>query len=830
LSLPVSITIDAKLVGATLLTIALVALASFVLFHSPKATLNRRFGIMGLTTAGWIAAISLALAAKDPSVTVLLGRVGFACASAIPFTLIWMVSALSDERSTVARRVLVFGSLCLAFILASFSPWIVAGAVPSGPRASFVYGPLHRFFGLYFLFSFGWGLYALWAASRSASGINRLQMRYLLLGISLTGAGAITTNLVVPLVWKTSAYSLLGPYFALLFFSFSAHAIIRHRLMDVKVFVRKGAIYVCAILVACLVFLGVATITTRISGHTVSDSIPLTAAIVIAVIVAISFQPLKRWIQDSFNRYVYRETYDYQRTVREVSRRLSTLLDLQKLLDCLTESIERVLRCESVTIYLAHDEQKDYVAYISKARDTSKRQHPPVISGLSSLVTALKSEAGVLMLEETSRKHHDLTHIAEELRAIGGDMAFPFLDDNSLLGILILGPKLSGDPYFVDDIDLVSTLASQTAIAMKNAALYRQVVLANEHIENIVETMESAVIAVTAEGLVTLFNSAAERLTGLRADTTKGRRVSDLPDTVSEPILATLLGGTPRLQVETLIRNNAGDLCPAIYSTSTLKDRSSVILGVVAVFSDLTKLRELEAEKRRTERLASIGAFVSSIAHEIKNPLVAIKTFAELLPERFTEADFRDEFSKVAMREIERIDELVGRLRGLVAPNPQQLTPVDLREPIEEILSLLRGQLEQTRIRVRTHFDARGALVAGDRAQLKQLFLNILMNAIEAIVDGGEITIRHGKRDDVAEPTLFVEIHDTGTGIPQHLLAKIFDPFITTKPQGSGLGLSICRGIVEVHRANIVAQNNPDGRGATVTLEFPEMRRSPACV
>lgn len=453
-----------------------------------------------------------------------------------------------------------------------------------------------------------------------------------------------------------------------------------------------------------------------------------------------------------------------------------------------------------------------------------------MLSAGSPLVTFLRRESRVLVLEETNRKNRDLKDVAQELRLFGGEIAFPFFDDNSLLGILIVGPKLSGDPYFLDDIDLVSTLASQAAIAMKNAQLYRQVVLANEHIENIVETMESAVIAVTAEGLVTLFNSAAERLTGLKADEMKGRRVSDLPDTISEPIVATLKGRTPRLQVETLIRNNAGDLCPAIYSTSTLKDRSSAILGVVAVFSDLTRLRELEAEKRRTERLASIGAFVSSIAHEIKNPLVAIKTFAELLPERFTEEDFRDEFSKVAMREIERIDELVGRLRGLVAPHPQQLTPVDLREPIDETLSLLRGQLEQARIRVRTHFDNSGGFVAGDRAQLKQLFLNVLMNAIEAIADGGEISIRLGRRDTASEATLFVEIHDTGTGIPQHLLGRIFDPFITTKPQGSGLGLAICRGIVEVHRANIIAQNNSDGPGATIILEFPEMRQPAACM
>src|SRR2546426_12815403 len=114
-----------------------------------------------------------------------------------------------------------------------------------------------------------------------------------------------------------------------MFFSFSAHAIIRHRLMDVKVFVRKGVVYFCAILVASLLFLGVATLTTGLSGHTATDPIPLTAAIAIAAVVALSFQPLKGWIQDSFNRYLYRETYDYQRTVRDVSRSEEHTSELQ---------------------------------------------------------------------------------------------------------------------------------------------------------------------------------------------------------------------------------------------------------------------------------------------------------------------------------------------------------------------------------------------------------------------------------------------------------------------------------------------------------------------
>ncbi|MGH9426113.1 MAG: histidine kinase N-terminal 7TM domain-containing protein, partial [Terriglobia bacterium] len=328
------------------------SLALFVFFHNRHAAENRRFALTALTIAGWIICISFSLVAQTTDTIIGLGRLGFAFASVIPFSLLWMFDAFSaDSGRRLKIKILIPGVSCAAFVLLSISPWIVAGASIQPERASFIYGPAHRAFGVYFLLCFLLALFTLWRTIRSAAGTRKLQLRYLLLGILLGGAGAISTNLIIPLLWKTSKYSFLGPYFSLLVVSFSAHAIIRYRLMDIRVAIRNGVVYVSAIIASVSVFLGIAQLYKQSSG-TDASRIPLAEALVLAIIVAIVFQPLKSWIQRSFNRYVYREEYDFQRTIREASREISSTLDLESLLQYLTATIESTFKAEQVTVYL----------------------------------------------------------------------------------------------------------------------------------------------------------------------------------------------------------------------------------------------------------------------------------------------------------------------------------------------------------------------------------------------------------------------------------------------------------------------------------------------
>lgn len=819
--------VDLRLLGTFTLCAILLSLGLLVVARDPRALVNRLFAFSMVTIIGWIGSISLYLSTKDSDPNIFLGRLGFASAAAIPFSLLWMFESLQDVPALRARRTLSWGALvCGTFVALSLTPLVVAGSAESSSGRNFIYGPLHPLFGVYFLSCFVLAIYRLSIQLRSASGMRKLQLRYLLLGILLGGAGGTTTNLVIPLVWGTSRYSLLGPYFTLIMAGFAAHAIIRYRLLDIRVVIKTGVVYASGIAVAVSLFAGITSLLRFVTGDR-ADNISLAAAVAIAVVTAVLFQPLNTSLQNLLNRYLYRRRYDFQRTVRDTSRHLSTILDPSELLRFLVNSIEGILKVERACVYLRSD-TGDTLSIVAASGQWALDRSPSV-SEQNALPTFLRRERRACVRDDVVSSRDRVALAAKrELRQLDGEAAIPLVEDKGVSGFLLVGPKLSGDPYFTEDLDLVSTLVNQATIALKNAQLYRQVVIANEYIENILSTMESGVIAVEADGTVALFNSAAEEMTHLRATSLKGKSLDLLPASLADA-LRQAAGGEAQTQIEMVINDLDGQLVPIISSSSTLKDRSGALLGAVAVFSNLSRVKELEREKRRAERLASIGALASGIAHEIKNPLVAIKTFAELLPERFSDEEFHTDFAKVVVREIDRIDALVARLRGLT-PTVQRMVALDVTVPIQETLALLRAQLEQTHIVAATSLQSPLPLVAGNVDQLKQLFLNVFVNAIEAMSSGGRIDIRVLAQRALGSEVVIVEIEDTGGGIPPNVVSKLFDPFVTTKERGSGLGLSICRGIADAHRATIYATNSASGRGAVVVVEFPALIREAASV
>jgi PAS domain S-box-containing protein len=428
------------------------------------------------------------------------------------------------------------------------------------------------------------------------------------------------------------------------------------------------------------------------------------------------------------------------------------------------------------------------------------------------------------LLRDEAADLDNRTYLPDAIRALerlGGEIVFPLFQEEVLAGFILVGPKRSGDPFYSSDIDLLSTLAGQAAVAMKNAHLYHQVVVVNEYVDNILSTMESGVIAVDASGHISLFNPAAHRLTGMVLAPATGHSYNELPPPLVGPLRHTLLGEGSHSQLETVIHGADGLALPLVYSTAKLRDKDGRTRGALIVFSDLSRLKELEREKQRAERLASFGALAAGVAHEIKNPLVAIRTFAELLPERFGDVDFRDDFSKVVIKEISRIDDLVARLRGIAATAPQQVGAVDLRDPINDTLALLRGQLEQTHTAVVRDYQDPAPFVTIEESQLKQLFLNLFMNAIEAMGSEGTLNVKITRRHRQGMPWIVIEVCDTGPGISDSVAGNIFDPFFTTKSRGSGLGLTICRGITDAHRGTIRAERNTVGTGTTIVVELP---------
>jgi PAS domain S-box-containing protein len=549
--------------------------------------------------------------------------------------------------------------------------------------------------------------------------------------------------------------------------------------MNTRVVISRSATYVLAILAACTAFLGLAWLASKTGGLRPYE-LPLEVELFLVLVVAVLFQPFKNLIQGRMDSYFFRESYDYQQTIRAISREMSKLLDLEPLLTFAGDAIVKTVRPEWLAVY-SKDVGTDYfrqVFWINSLRHDDAKL-PEYIADLSPLIGLLRHEKRYILRDEVFRfLTPQRNALLDDFARLDGEFIVPILEEGQVAGFFIMGPKSSGDPFFAEDIDLLTTLVSQASIAIKNAQLYSQVVLVNDYIENIIETMDSGVIAVAADGKVTLFNSAAGRMTHLSPTDAKHSGLLDLPPSIAASLRATSGDTRPRLQVETVVKDRDGRSVPIICSTSVLKDRRGSVLGAVAVFSDLSRLKELEEDKRRAERLASIGALASGVAHEIKNPLVAIKTFAELLPERFNEEDFRTDFARVMIREIARIDDLVARLRGLAAPPAQRATLLDLHVPVQDTLDLLRAQFDQNQIAVTRDFAAAHRMVRGDEAQLKQLFLNLFMNAIEAMQPGGQLFIRMRNREIFASRSLVVEISDSGPGIPVDFIYMIFVKFI----------------------------------------------------
>ena len=807
------ISLTALLLGCT--AIINLAIGIYVYRRGPHAGQNRAFSFLAATMSLWTTAVAIAHYGNIGNIWAV--RSAFAFSSLIPLgglAFIERVPVAVVYDSRVTRW--FFTPVGLALSACSFSPWLVVSVTtwPYGSGAT--YGPLHPVFAAYMILSFARSAHLLALKCRASTGRLKRQIRYLLIAFTVPIALGLATNLIIPLFLKTSALGKYGPLFSLLLLGLISHAIIRHRLMDMRVVVKRSAVYLAAFAAAGLILITLLMASNLILHD--QHRTPL-REIVLALAVAVLFSPLKRQIQRAFDRYLYREPYDYQRTIREASRALTETIELPRLLSYISGLVAQTLKCEGVAIYLLEHDEARFDLTITG----TDGKFPDHLDLSSALVAKIERARETVFRDEIvdGPTALDGMELRAEFSRLGAEVVVPLVEEEQVIGLLCLGAKRSGDPYFSDDADLLTTLANQSAVAVRNAQTHQRVVQVNEELQKILSTIKSGVIAVGAKGKIALFNRAAEQLTGVPARTARGQSVEHLPLPLARLIIGTVHDGQSRSQEEFALPDAAGQLVPLVCSTSPLLNPQGATIGAVAVLADLSRLKELEQEKRRAERLASLEAIASGMVHEIRNPLVAIKTFSQLLPVRFHDEEFRDTFSRVADREIRRIDGLLTRFRTLASASSQPMELMDISGPLQDTLETLRPQLEEHRIQLRRVADGTPRPILGNVSQLEQLFLNLCLNAIEAMEPGGELAVRVADLSEGGGTTLLVEISDTGCGIPEELLATIFNPFVTTKAHGTGLGLAICRSITDAHHARFGARNNVGRPGSTFTVEFP---------
>lgn len=343
--------------------------------------------------------------------------------------------------------------------------------------------------------------------------------------------------------------------------------------------------------------------------------------------------------------------------------------------------------------------------------------------------------------------------------------------------------------------------------------------------ETFQKSVSCAVIVVDATKIISQFTPDAVALTGVAAETVLNQGIAVLPDALQK-ILKKTTTGSETISSEIKIVHPTRGALKVLARTARTSDASGKFSGVIVSLYDLSQIEQLEKNLQRIDRLASIGTLSASMAHEIKNALVAVKTFVELLLNR----NPQDELAGIVGREITRIDSIVSQMLTFSGPAKPTLSPLHLHDVLNHSLRLVHHQLAKKNIRLERSFAAAPDWVKGDDYQLKQAFLNLLFNALEATPNNGVLTITTHLIDSRPEelealretkPThLRVTIRDSGAGIAPENLARVFEPFFTTKPKGTGLGLPITRRIIQEHRGAISVENQPES-GAEFQILFP---------
>ena len=394
--------------------------------------------------------------------------------------------------------------------------------------------------------------------------------------------------------------------------------------------------------------------------------------------------------------------------------------------------------------------------------------------------------------------------------------------------------------------DMAAQLLQQrTALEEAHGSLRRQfeeLADLKSYTDNILGSLTSGIVTIDLDGRVVTLNPAAKLLTGFFRGEAAGRYCTELfahtPE-ISDLLTETLATRAPIASVSLRLRRRNGTTLPIEFSTAPLKGGEGKDLGVIGVFRDVTLVRQLESDLRRSDRLAALGTLAAGLAHEIKNPLTSLLTFSRHLDRKFDDPNFRERFSSVVPRELERINGIVERLLELARPSRMSFMLVRLPELIDRALELYVDQFDDRRVEVVREYARDVPSIQADKDALYRVFVNLVANALDAMPRGGRLTVRAGwagtgdpVRTAYWRPTnrVKVEIQDTGVGIEPSDTDRIFNPFYTTRDSGTGLGLALAHKIIQDHGGAISFQSTR-GHGTTFTIVLllvPDPPSSPA--
>jgi signal transduction histidine kinase len=684
-----------------------VGLGLFVYTRDPSDRRYITYGLFCLSLCFWSFAYFFWLSSNNAADALFWARTLMAGAVFIPVTAYHHVTQLLGVSTKVKSRLISLGYFCSALLMLSTPTEFMVRSVSK--KLDFDYWPnpgpaFHFHLMMWLVFACG-SILELYRGYRDSTGRRRIHSKILLATITVAYIGGGTNYYL----WYDIPILPLGNIAISIYIGVFAYAILAYRLLDIEVIFKKSLIYallLAALLVPCFL---VIVWGQKLAFDTINYTFSM-ATLLLFIIIGFLFPKIRFRTEEALERVLFQKRVDYRETLLRSSKEMVSIVDLENLSNSLVKTVSRALGTEVASLYLLEETKG---VYNLKAKIGQERNGQPLtmLPKSDPLIERLTGNQEGVVKEELEMAQDKLfgLQVAKKMGELEAEISVPIMSKGKLIGILNLGHKEGKEIYSSEDLELLSTLANQAAIALENARLY----------ENLKQSQDTL---------------------------------------------------------------------------------------------------------RRADRLSSLGLLTAGLAHEIRNPLVAIRTFTQLLPERYNDAEFREGFQGLALKEVDRICGLINDLLSFARPSRPNVAEENMNDVVDGIARILETEAKEKGVEIARDFGLNLPKVWIDREQMKQVFMNLILNAIQAMREGGSIFIstRLISRDEAGHPGQFVqvEVRDTGIGIPAENLDHIFDPFFTSKDEGSGLGLSISHQIVQEHGGYVTVESKV-GVGTTFFINLP---------
>jgi PAS domain S-box-containing protein len=738
--------------------------------------------------------------------------------------------------------------ICFLFIALAATRLLVSGM----QMKPFGYAPVFGPAGLFnVLFTLGVSLMAfltfvrIYRTSAQADQKNRAAYIITAMIFSLLGAVFdILTALGLPLYPGMIVGSII---FCLL----TTVAIVRYNLLDIQVVLRKSIAYILMSALIAIPFVGIFLLVTSVF---VEQAFPSWAYFVLAIILALVLPHLWQRVQRGVDKWFYRDRYDYLKALETFSQETQSITDSVELGSTMVNLLTGALRTSSVHLLQPLAGTSDFAVSSSTSANSSTASI--LLNSRGPLVKWLKRHDDILAYEDLSIFPQLQTISPGEIAAlerVRAELIVPLkAPTGQLSGVLILGKKLSEQPYTLEDKQLIYTICNQMATNLENAWLYaasQQEVAERKRMEEALReskelfektftSQRDAIFILDAKNPPTILdcNPAALETFGYSRQEVLGHTTTFLH--VDEAALRKFQEYLyPAVEKrgffflsEFAMKRKDGTVFPTEHSVVPLKEQQGKRIGWVSVVRDITERKQVEEREKQLQqelylssRLASIGELAAGVAHQINNPLTGILGFSQRLLRKSTDGQFNRSLERIHI-EAQRAAKIVQNLLTFARRREPKKEYSDLNDILQSALELRAYELTTSNIEVVTDLTPNLPQIMADFHQMQEVFLNIILNAEQAMTEShssGRLTIKTEERKGYIRTTFT----DDGPGIPAEHLDKIFDPFFSTRGErgGTGLGLSVCHGIVTEHGGRIYVKSKL-GKGATFFVELPLVR------